>query len=54
MKSQYGYFPYVNDIATKYGGGGHKYASGVKLKSWEEADKLIKDLDIITKEYKQL
>ena len=45
--------PYVNDIATKYGGGGHKYASGVKLKSWEEADKLIKDLDIITKEYKQ-
>ena len=46
--------PYVNDIATKYGGGGHKYASGVKLKSWEEADKLIKDLDIITKEYKQL
>ena len=46
--------PYVNDIATKYCGGGHKYASGVKLKSWEEADKLIKDLDIITKEYKQL
>ena len=46
--------PYVYDIATKYGGGGHKYASGVKLKSWEEADKLIKDLDIITKEYKQL
>lgn len=46
--------PYVNDIATKYGGGGHKYASGVKLKSWEEADKLIKDLNIITKEYKQL
>lgn len=46
--------PYVNDIATKYDGGGHKYASGVKLKSWEEADKLIKDLDIITKEYKQL
>lgn len=46
--------PYVNDIATKYGGGGHKYASGVKLKSWEEADKLIKDLDIITKEYKRL
>ena len=46
--------PYVNDIATKYGGGGHKYASGVKLKSWEDADKLIKDLDIITKEYKQL
>lgn len=46
--------PYINDIATRYGGGGHKYASGVKLKSWEDADNLIKDLDIITKEYKQL
>ena len=23
--------PYINDVATKFGGGGHKYASGVKL-----------------------
>ena len=45
--------PYVNDIATKYGGGGHKYASGVKLKTWEDADKLVDDLDNLIKEFKQ-
>ena len=46
--------PYINDLATKYGGGGHKYASGVKLKSWNDADNLINDLDDITKKYKQM
>ena len=46
--------PYINDIATKYGGGGHKYASGVKLKSWNDADNLINDLNDITKKYKQM
>lgn len=45
--------PYVNDVATKYGGGGHKYASGVKLKTWEDADKLVDDLDNLVKEFKQ-
>ena len=45
--------PYVNDVATKYGGGGHKYASGVKLKTWEDADKLVDDLDNLIKEFKQ-
>lgn len=44
--------PYINDIATKFGGGGHKYASGVKLKSWEDADKLINELDELVKNYK--
>ena len=44
--------PYVNDLATKFGGGGHKYASGVKLKTWEDADKLVKSLDELTKNFK--
>jgi len=43
--------PFVNDVATKFGGGGHKYASGVKLKTWEEADKLIKELDELVSNY---
>lgn len=43
--------PVINEIATKYGGGGHIYASGARLKSWEEADELIKDLDEVSKEY---
>lgn len=44
--------PYVNDTATSFGGGGHKYASGVKLKSWEDADKLVEALDELAKEYR--
>ena len=45
--------PYVNDVASKFGGGGHKYASGAKLKTWEEADNLIKALDKLTNDYKK-
>ena len=41
----------INEIASKYGGGGHKYASGARLKSWIDADNLIKDLDEITSTY---
>ena len=44
--------PYVNDTATMFGGGGHKYASGAKLKTWEEADKLISSLDELAQTYK--
>ena len=43
--------PIINEVASKYGGGGHKYASGARLKSWIEADKLIEDLDEITSIY---
>lgn len=44
--------PYINEIATKFGGGGHKYASGVKLKTWEDSDKLINELDELVKNYR--
>lgn len=44
--------PYINDVATKFGGGGHKYASGVKLKTWDDSDKLINELDKLVKNYK--
>lgn len=43
--------PIINEVASKYGGGGHKYASGARLTSWESADNLIKDLDEITSTY---
>ena len=46
--------PYINDVASRYGGGGHIFASGAKLASWEKADELINDLDDITKKYKQM
>ena len=44
--------PIINAIAGKYRGGGHKYASGVKLQDFDETDSLIFDLDNVCKEYK--
>lgn len=43
--------PIINEVASKYGGGGHKYASGARLKTWIDADNLIKDLDEIASTY---
>ncbi|QKY69672.1 bifunctional oligoribonuclease/PAP phosphatase NrnA [Lentibacillus sp. CBA3610] len=37
--------PVVNEIANKYNGGGHPMASGASVSSWEETDKVMKDLD---------
>lgn len=42
--------PIINEVAAKYGGGGHKYASGARLTSWQQADDLIKDLDDLVME----
>lgn len=43
--------PEINHIAEKYNGGGHKFACGVKLTTFEEADLLVKDLDKLCKDY---
>jgi len=43
--------PFVNDVAAKFGGGGHKYASGVRLTNWTDADALIEALDIVAYEF---
>ncbi|MGL5379127.1 DHH family phosphoesterase [Clostridium sp.] len=45
--------PTVNDIAAKYGGGGHKLAAGAKLENWEIVDKIIADLDLNCKSFKE-
>ena len=45
--------PIINEVAMKYGGGGHIYASGARLKSWHEAEALINDLDEVMKKYNQ-
>lgn len=44
--------PVINELATRFGGGGHKYASGARLTSWEQADRLIEELDKLVLEYK--
>lgn len=43
--------PYINGIASIYGGGGHKLASGARLVSWKQANDLVNDLDELAKKY---
>lgn len=45
--------PVINEVAQKYNGGGHIYASGARIKTIEDVDKLFNDLDLKTKEYKE-
>jgi len=35
----------INQIAVKYGGGGHLMASGASLKDFDEARRMLEDLD---------
>jgi phosphoesterase RecJ-like protein len=43
--------PVINEVAGKYHGGGHKYASGARVYSKEEIDSLIKDLDKLCEDF---
>lgn len=43
--------PIINEVASKFGGGGHKLASGVRLKNFEEVDKLVEALDLECNKY---
>lgn len=45
--------PIINETASKYHGGGHKYASGARITSEEEIQSFIKDLDQLCEEYKR-
>ncbi|GIN86866.1 bifunctional oligoribonuclease and PAP phosphatase NrnA [Heyndrickxia sporothermodurans] len=42
--------PIINQIAKKYNGGGHPLAAGASVYSWEEAEKVIKDLKEVCKD----
>ena len=45
--------PVINELASKYHGGGHKYASGARITSEEEIEAFIKDLDHLCEEYRR-
>ncbi len=45
--------PIINELASKYHGGGHKYASGARITSEEEIEAFIKDLDHLCEEYRR-
>lgn len=44
--------PVINEVAASYGGGGHKLASGVRLKSFDEVDNIVADLDKVCADFK--
>jgi phosphoesterase RecJ-like protein len=45
--------PAINELASKYNGGGHKFACGANLGTWDKTDDLIKDADQLAKEFKE-
>ena len=44
--------PIINEVASKYNGGGHIYASGARVSDVEELEKLVADLDKACLDYK--
>lgn len=45
--------PVINEVASIYGGGGHKFASGARVADWDLADKLIASLDELARKYNE-
>ena len=45
--------PEINEIAAKHGGGGHKFASGVRTESHEVVQSLLKELSERARVYKE-
>lgn len=45
--------PIINEIASHFGGGGHIFASGVRLKDFNEVDKIVLELDEVCRKYKE-
>lgn len=43
--------PIINEVAAKYNGGGHKFASGCRTDDYKVIEALAKDLDATCKEY---
>lgn len=43
--------PIVNTVAASFGGGGHIYASGVRLASFDDVDKIVDALDEVCESY---
>lgn len=45
--------PIINEVASRFGGGGHKYASGVRTPDRQVIDELIKELDKVCEQFKE-
>ena len=44
--------PIINEVLEKFGGGGHALASGARLKSEDEMEKVVEELEKLCKNYK--
>jgi phosphoesterase RecJ-like protein len=42
--------PIVNEVAKKYGGGGHPLAAGASIYSWDKADEVVAELEAACRE----
>ena len=45
--------PVINDVLAKYNGGGHLYAAGARLRTWDDVDDVIDLLNERCKEYNE-
>ncbi|PKK96415.1 MAG: bifunctional oligoribonuclease/PAP phosphatase NrnA [Tenericutes bacterium HGW-Tenericutes-3] len=45
--------PTINELANRYGGGGHAKASGCRLESWDDLPQFVKDAEAVVKAYKE-
>ncbi len=46
--------PTINELANKYGGGGHAKASGARLESWDQLDDFIRDVNEVINQWNQI
>lgn len=44
--------PVINEIAARYNGGGHKFASGARITNKEDVNKMLEDLEQACKDFK--
>lgn len=45
--------PVINELAEKYGGGGHKYASGIRLNDASKLNEILSEFDKLCEAYKE-
>lgn len=45
--------PVINEVASHFNGGGHKFASGARLQTFDHCDEMIEQLDLVCKQYKE-
>jgi len=46
--------PTINELANRFGGGGHAKASGARLESWEQLPEFIADVEAVVKAYNEV